>query len=179
VLQTDKASRKWPATDAFEAELRAAFAECVPSPAARERQKKREKGGDELIDAAGGKATSDDRQQKRRKGDGEAPRKKAKAAKTAKADGPEGLEKEDENYGYVEEKFTALIPAGTTVDSSTPDDGARPKRKEGKKAEGTEMTWAQMTERKTAKAKARAKAKKKQGGKILAVGKKGKHVPKK
>ena len=31
VLQTDKASRKWPADDKFEHALRTAFAECTPS----------------------------------------------------------------------------------------------------------------------------------------------------
>ena len=39
VLQTDKASRKWPADDAFEKELRVAFAECTPSDTALTRQR--------------------------------------------------------------------------------------------------------------------------------------------
>ena len=45
VLQTDKASRKWPADDKFERELRKAFAECVPSENAVQRQGKATKGG--------------------------------------------------------------------------------------------------------------------------------------
>lgn len=44
VLQTAKASRKWPAHDKFEAALRSAFAECVPSAAAVARQLKHDAG---------------------------------------------------------------------------------------------------------------------------------------
>ena len=36
--QTDRAARKWPATDEVEAELRAALAKCVPSASALKRQ---------------------------------------------------------------------------------------------------------------------------------------------
>ena len=41
VLQTDKASRKWPATPKLEAALRAAFAECVPPADAQQREAKK------------------------------------------------------------------------------------------------------------------------------------------
>ena len=44
VLQTDKASRRWPADDKFEAALRKAFAECTPSVTAVKRQHKQTKG---------------------------------------------------------------------------------------------------------------------------------------
>jgi phosphorylated CTD-interacting factor 1 len=45
VMQTDKASRKWPCSaDKFEVELRAAFASCMPSASAVERQLKRDAG---------------------------------------------------------------------------------------------------------------------------------------
>ncbi len=62
VLQTEKAARKWPAADAFEKQLRDAFAACVPAggaagaanPAARQRKEKRPRRGDEADDAKGG-----------------------------------------------------------------------------------------------------------------------------
>ena len=44
VLQTDKAARKWPANDKFEADLRDAFAACVPSESAVGRQLKHDAG---------------------------------------------------------------------------------------------------------------------------------------
>ena len=40
VVQTDKGARKWAADDRFERELRKAFAECVPSDTAVQRQLK-------------------------------------------------------------------------------------------------------------------------------------------
>lgn len=44
VLQTDRAVKKWPADDAFEHELRIAFAQCTPSESAVKRQSKKGKG---------------------------------------------------------------------------------------------------------------------------------------
>ena len=61
VLQTDKASRKWPADDKFEAGLRKAFAECLPvEPTAPKRQRRPTKGSKKRAadgDEAGEKTT--------------------------------------------------------------------------------------------------------------------------
>jgi phosphorylated CTD-interacting factor 1 len=54
VLQTDKASRKWPADDKFEKELRTVFAECTPSENAVKRQRKTSAGAKRAKEAKAG-----------------------------------------------------------------------------------------------------------------------------
>ena len=141
VLQTDRAARKWPATDEVEAELRAALAACVPSASALKRQpgsnappgQKRARGAAEAAEAAESSA-----QRQKRGADGKAASKDAGRVRMAGAmDGAgrapgeaygEGGGDDGEEY---EAPFSQLLASGEGAPRNPKLDASRPNRLPG------------------------------------------------
>ena len=141
VPQTDRAARKWPATDEVEAELRTALAACVPSASALKRQpgsnappgQKRARGAAEAAEAAESSA-----QRQRRGADGEAAGKDAGRVRMAGAVAGAGRAP-GEAYGEgggddgeeYEAPFSQLLASGEGAPRNPKLDAARPNRLPG------------------------------------------------
>jgi len=118
--QTDRAARKWPATDEVEAELRAALAKCVPSASALKRQpgsnappgQKRARGAAEAAESAA--------QRQRMAG---------AAAGAGRAPG-EAYGEGDDGEEY-EAPFSQLLASGEGAPRNPALDAARPNRRPG------------------------------------------------
>jgi len=118
VLQTDKASRKWPASHpSWEGALRKAFGSCVPSEAAVARQAKKSGGAAHPRGSAEGQARGNADRKSRKRAASEEAGDEAEGAKPAK----KGAKQGSKHDKATEKKLNVWVKAKRTKDWETAD----------------------------------------------------------